>query len=173
MKLKELVFRDGLFKTERPAFRPQARTDAATIPAGLSRRRFIGTAAGAAGLIAGSGIGLPKLARAAGQPGFPQTVDADADDGPQHIPGGFANPALPSGCPSEILHFFGPGPTNENSTIWDFNGFVGVTSGTVSGTGNIAGQSQSFSGVAVDMRFMKGSYVGLDGKLHRGAFAFI
>ena len=97
----------------------------------------------------------------------------DADDGPQHIPGGFANPALPAGCPSEILHFFGPGPMNENSTVWDFNGFIGVASGTVSGTGNLAGQAQSFTGVDVDMRFMKGSYVGLDGNLHKGAFAFI
>lgn len=171
MNFKELLFPDRINDTAHPEFQPETRAAMAAFRSGFSRRRFIGTAAGAAGVIAGSGLGLPKLVRAAGQAGFPQVMDTD--DGPQHIPGGFANPALPSGCPSEILHFFGPGPTNENSTIWDFNGFIGVTTGTVSGTGNLAGQSQSLTSVAVDMRFMKGSYVGLDGNLHRGAFAFI
>lgn len=61
-----------------------------------SRRGFLQTAAGTAGLIAGSGIGLPKLARAAALPAFPQALDAD--DGPQHIPSGFPNPALPAGA---------------------------------------------------------------------------
>ncbi|HLI34517.1 MAG TPA: hypothetical protein VKW70_05690 [Terriglobia bacterium] len=174
MKFKEILFRHKLVGMDMPALSTNlfsAREATAGFRSMFSRRRFIETAAGADGLIAGSGIGLSRLARAAGSPGLPQTMDAD--DGPQHIPGGFANPALPAGCPSEILHFFGPGPMNENSTVWDFNGFIGVASGTVSGTGNLAGQAQSFTGVDVDMRFMKGSYVGLDGNLHKGAFAFI
>jgi len=174
MKFKEMFFWHRLVGMDTPALSShsfQAWESRAGFRSTFSRRRFIETAAGAAGLIAGSGIDLSLFARAAGSPGFPQMMDAD--DGPQHIPGGFANPALPAGCPSEILHFFGPGPMNENSTVWDFNGFIGVASGTVSGTGNLAGQAQSFTGVDVDMRFMKGSYVGLDGNLHKGAFAFI
>lgn len=134
----------------------------------FSRRRFLGTAAGAAGMAFSSGLALPVSARAAAQ-----ASTTGPDDGPQHLPGGFANPTLPSGCPSEIVHFFGPGPQNENSAIWDFNGFIGVATGLVNGTGNTGGTSQSFTGVHVDMRFMSGLYGGLDGNLHRGSFVFI
>jgi hypothetical protein len=153
MYLKERIVRRGLIE---PAF---------------SRRRFLFAATGTAGLLAGSELALPGIAKVARRSAFPQATDSD--DGPQHIPGGFANPALPAGCPSEILHFFGPGATNENATVWDFDGSVGVTSGTLTGTGSFAGQAQSFKGVAVDMRFLKGSYIGLDGNLHHAAFAFI
>lgn len=143
------------------------RSDGSLRPA-FSRRRFFESAA----LALGSGLTLPKSSRAAGQNAMSQPMEAD--DGPQHLPGGFANPALPSGCPSEIVHFFGPGPMNENSTVWDFNGVIGVAAGLVNGTGKLAGTTtQSFTGVHVDMRFMKGLYGGLDGNLHHGAFVFI
>jgi hypothetical protein len=169
MKLDQILLGSGFAGAGKPVSSiPQnARPTLTSSRFNFSRRHFFGAAAG---LAAGLGKGSSRLALAAGHPAPPL---ADADDGPQHIPGGFVNPALPKGCPSEVLHFFGPGPTNENSTVWDFNGFIGVTAGTVSGTGNRAGVAQSFTGVDVDMRFMKGSYVGLDGNLHRGAFAFI
>ncbi len=162
MKLDQILLGSGFAGAGEPvsSISQNARPTLISSRFNFSRRHFIGAAAGLAS----------RLAVAAGHPALPL---ADADDGPQHIPGGFVNPALPKGCPSEVLHFFGPGPTNENSTVWDFDGFIGVTAGTVSGTGNRARVAQSFTGVDVDMRFMKGSYVGLDGNLHRGAFAFI
>jgi hypothetical protein len=63
-----------------------------------------------------------------------------------------------------------PGPADqghEPSLITDFNGFDGVADFSGSATD---GSSNTFSG---DIRFMKGVYVGVDGKNHRGAFAFI
>lgn len=144
-----------------------------TTPA-LSRRRFLGAFATSAGMGLGSSIGMPMLARAAGRRAM-ELSSSDTDDGPQHLPGGISIAGQLSGCPSQlaIAHFFGPGATNENSTIWDFDGSIGVAAGLVNGTGNLGGTAQTFTGVHVDMRFLKGSYVGLDGMVHQGAFAFI
>jgi len=65
-----------------------------------------------------------------------------------------------------------PGPADqghEPSLITDFNGFSGGA--MFAGTGQDgAGNPLTFSG---DMRFMKGTYVGVDAKDHRGAFSFI
>jgi hypothetical protein len=142
--------------------------------AALSRRRFLGTFASTAGLGLGSSLGFPTLARAV-RPSLRELSSPDSDDGPQHLPGGISTgKELPS-CPSQlaVAHFFGPGAMNENSSIWDFDGYIGVAAGLVNGTGSLAGTPQSFTGVHVDMRFMSGRYIGLDGLVHRGAFVFI
>lgn len=76
MKFKEMLFRHrlvGMDTPTLPTYPFQARETMAGFRSTFSRRRFIETAAGTAGLIAGSGIGLAQLARAAGSPGFPQT----------------------------------------------------------------------------------------------------
>ena len=63
---------------------------------------------------------------------------------------------------------FFPQLGNELSTITDFNGVVGAAE--VQGTATGAGTTYDFD---VDMRFMKGRYITVDGKLHDAAFAFV
>jgi hypothetical protein len=57
----------------------------------------------------------------------------------------------------------------EPSTITDFNGLVGVAH--VQGTGT-DGHGHTLLWDA-DLRFMQGDYRGVDGRLHRGTFAFL
>ncbi len=123
----------------------------------ISRRQFLGTAAGAAGLLLGSSLLSP--ARAA--------VCAD----PRPIPGGFA----------EFGHFYhqcypdqDTADTEDPSTITDFNGHIGLAyvQGMGTHTDKMTG-TVSHLPYRVDLRFMKGVYVGQDGKQHHGAFAAI
>jgi hypothetical protein len=58
---------------------------------------------------------------------------------------------------------------NEPSVITDFKGFVGVAGGAGTGTD----ENGDALTLAFDYRFMAGKYVGVDGKHHRGGFAFI
>jgi hypothetical protein len=66
--------------------------------------------------------------------------------------------------PGTPFHVMFP-DSEEPSSITDFNGFVGATD--IQGTGT--------SGLLfdLDMRFMKGVYVGMDGRVHRGTFGFV
>jgi hypothetical protein len=123
----------------------------------ISRRQFLGTAAGAAGLLLGASLLSP--ARSA--------VCAD----PRPIPGGF----------SEFGHFYhqlypnqDTADTEDPSTITDFNGHIGMAyvEGTGTHTDKMTG-TVSHLPYRVDLRFMKGVYVGKDGKPHYGAFAAI
>ena len=69
------------------------------------------------------------------------------------------------------LAFFGPNVIP--GIIGDFNGFVGVAD--VQGTGTATypdGSSESLL-YDTDMRFMKGVYLGKDGKVHQGTFGFV
>ncbi len=75
------------------------------------------------------------------------------------------------------INFEFPGPAdkgNEPSLITDFNGFIGVidATGTGTGTDTTTGKKTSLFWAA-DNRFMTGVYVGVDGKKHKGTFAFI
>jgi hypothetical protein len=123
----------------------------------LSRRQFLGTAAGAAGLLLGSSFLSPARA-------------ADCAD-PRPIPGGF----------SEFGHFYhqlypngNTAHTEDPSTITNFNGHIGLA--YVEGMGT---HTDKMTGVVshlpyrVDLSFMKGVYVGVDSKTHHGAFAAI
>src|SRR5882757_2261688 len=69
------------------------------------------------------------------------------------------------------LPFFGPGL--DPSSITDFNGFVGVAD--VQGTGTATNPDGSTETLLfdTDMRFMRGTYVGQDGAVHKGAFGFV
>jgi hypothetical protein len=130
----------------------------------LSRRQFLGATAGAAGALATSSLWMPSLALAG---------DRVASVAPKPIGIGFA----PFGIP---IHHFGPlpvvGPTviNEPSQITDFNGFVGITRvrGTGTGTDTTTGATERLN-FQVDNGFMDGVYVGEDGNVHRGTFAFV
>ena len=130
---------------------------------GRSRRQFLQAAAGAAGVIVGSRLWMPGMARADnGGNVFPMPIPFSqklAGYGPFHFK--FPGPV------DEPGPFCGkPGPF-EPSVITDFNGFIGVAAG---GGGATDGSGRTF---AVDIRFMQGAYVGVDAKVHQGAFAVI
>ena len=139
----------------RPATRPRGHThfwDQA-----VSRRSFIRTAAGTAGLIAGSGLLMPTLARAS--KGSPI---------PNPIPGCTQIDGL--GC----FHFFFPAHAFEPASITDFNGFVGVVDGEGTGIGTDPESGQPIPlTFQCDTRFMTGEFVAKDGSHHQGTFGFI
>ena len=120
----------------------------------LSRRQFLGTTAGAAGLAVSSGLLTPRAARAGGCDNV----------NPNPIP--FSQMIAGYGP----FHTYNPGPADQGldpSQITDFNGFDGVAVFSGSATD---GSGNTLSG---HFGFMKGVYVGVDGKNHQGAFAFI
>lgn len=126
--------------------------------AALSRRQFMGTAAGVTGAVLTSGLWMPAL------------VSADSTTAANPIPGGIQ----PFGPGTEVFHIVLPGRGKEPSTITDLNGFVGLANvrglGTATNTRTGATSRLIYD---VDNRFMKGTFVGTDGKHHFGAFAFI
>jgi hypothetical protein len=71
------------------------------------------------------------------------------------------------------FHFPFFGPHVDPSSIGDFKGLVGVAD--VQGTGTAKNHDGSTETLLfdTDMRFMSGTYVGLDGAVHKGAFGFI
>jgi len=167
------------------------RADTDAPPGLVSRRRFFGASAGAAGAILGSALGTP----AAG--------DHDDDDSGDENHGGRACPAPepvpnigvppipdPTIATCTRTHGFFPGnvegdpaPTDptgpqtngrDPSTIFNFDGVIGQADLTLTGTGTdtTTGQSAPYD-FGCDMRFMAGRFVGTDGRVHKGAFAFI
>jgi len=129
----------------------------------ISRRRFLAATGAATGALALPGLWAPSVFAS----------DHVATVLPRPIPGG----VTPLG--HFIHHFppvpvFSPGPINEPSEITDFNGLVGQTRVTGSGTGKDTqtGATRRFS-FQVDNGFMSGLYVGEDGRRHRGTFAFV
>jgi len=137
----------------------------------LNRRGFLERAGLSVGAVAGVGL----LGRAASVPAFGSVAPA-ANQGrnsttvvdPQPIPGGLE--LLGPGTP--LFHVFLPGSGAEPSTITDFNGFIGWAAVGGQGTHTSGGVSSHLP-FESDMRFMIGEYVGVDGKHHHGAFAFI
>src|SRR5438128_2123991 len=126
----------------------------------LSRRQFIRTSAGATGAVLSSGLWLPALAHA----------HESGHVAPRPIPGGtrFLGPG------TELFHAYEPMHAAEPSSIFDFKGVVGVAhlQGTGTGTNTRTGTSTTLL-FDVDNRFMKGVYVGVDGKKHTATFGFI
>jgi len=89
------------------------------------------------------------------------------DTAPRPIPGGFSEtfdlvPADP------LIHVLPPSVGFEMSTITDFKGVVGAAE--IRGTAVGGGVTFDFD---ADMRFMKGHYIAMDGRLREGAFAFV
>ena len=124
----------------------------------MSRRQFVSTAAGATGVVLSSGLWMPAVAQA-------QASGSQVD--PKPIPGGFTAFGV-------FIHHFLPGPVNEPSQITDFHGVIGLANLKGTGTGIIKQTGASTPLLfAVDNRFMKGTYIGVDGERHRGTFAFI
>jgi hypothetical protein len=115
----------------------------------LSRRQIMRTAAVGSAVVLGSGFVAPGLAFAKKGPSAPRPIPE----------------TLFPGAPFHVL----PPDSEEPSTIYDFNGFIGATE--IQGTGTGGGTSGLL--FDVDMRFMSGVYVGTDGLVHRGAFSFV
>ena len=120
----------------------------------MSRRALMKGLAGVGAAAATGGFWMPALAQAG-----EKTTSA----APKPVPG---NPALGG------LHVYLPGENSEPSTITDLNGFVGIGAVTGKGTATLADGSTQRLFFEVDNRFMKGEFVGADGRLHHGTFAF-
>src|SRR2546425_4551657 len=154
----------------------------------VSRRRFFGITAGAAGGVLGSGLWTPGR----GEDG--------RDDHDEHgerrnsCPEQNAIPHINTGPPAAIggFRFFFPGPVDgspaatdpepqaahaagrDPSVIFDFAGVVGQADLNLTGTGtDTTTGATAHYGFHTDMRFMKGRFLGTDNRIHRGAFAFI
>jgi hypothetical protein len=122
----------------------------------VSRRQLLQRSAVALGGIAGLGLLDPS------------SVLGSVAAAPRPIPGGFDLNFNP--VPSDpFVHVLVPSVGFEMSTITDFNGVIGAseTQGTAQSSD---GSQYSFD---CDMRFMRGAYVGLDGRTHNGSFGFI
>jgi len=109
------------------------------------------------GAVAGSGLLWPTI--------------ASADRGtvaPKPLTYGFQPaPGLPT------FRFSNIAADSELSTITDFKGKVGCA--RVQGVGTATGPDRKTETLLydTDMRFMKGTYVGVDGDVHRGTFALV
>jgi hypothetical protein len=128
-------------------------------PPGMTRRRFVGTAAGTALLGGALGAGLLKPSLAAPKTSF----------GPVPIPAG-----------GGMFHVFPPGLNGvpedaEPSTITNLNGFVGLAylDGMVTQTNTETGEVLRLPFLTSDMRFMQGDFRGTDGRVHQGTFALV
>jgi hypothetical protein len=124
---------------------------------GPSRRVFIsGAAAVTAGASLGSGLLWPAAASAA----------------PFSVP-----PPRPTTATFTVngvtFHNVFPGPGVDPSSITDFKGLVGAAD--VRGTGTARNPDGSVETLLfdTDMRFMQGTYVGLDGRRHEATFGFV
>lgn len=124
--------------------------------AGISRAQFFKRGAVAVGAIAG--LGLLNARAALGDSGFD----------PKPIPGGFDENfnIVPS---DPFVHVLPPAIGFEMATISDFEGVIGA--GEIQGTARGSdGTDYTFD---TDMRFMRGSYIGMDGRLRVGSFGFV
>lgn len=123
----------------------------------LSRRQFLGAAGLAGGAVVTSSVWSPLIAEAAAVPAPPSPIP---------IPYG-------STVAGKLFHFLFPVANTDVSSIFNFNGVVGVADINGPGAGVHDGKPLSGATFGSDNRFMKGVYVGTDGKRHRGTFAFI
>ena len=129
----------------------------------LSRRKFLqGTGAAAGALLLGSQGWMPASASVPG-------------DTPKAIPGGFI--ADFCGLP-DTFHNFAPGvfdPLNtDRSGIFDFNGHIGYAIIDGTGTGHSTETNTTTPlPFEVDLRFMQGEYVGVDGRHRHATFCLI
>ena len=146
---------------------------------GISRRRFIHTAAaGATALAFGSGLSSRAFARADhighGEP-LPE---------PKPIPGGTDLSGLGLKPPYDFIHQFAPGPKGvvlpftgvplqglnvEPSTITAFDGATALAYHV----GKATGSDGKTYNLETDIRVMEGRYVSVEGTRRQGAFAEI
>jgi hypothetical protein len=137
-----------------------------------SRRTFLGTM-GSAGMALGATLLSPRTAYADGEDGDGQHASCALLN---PIPGGVA-PFKPFAI---FIHHNPLNPLvplaniNDPSQITDFHGFVGLTHirGGGTGTNTDTGETTPLAYQA-DMGFSQGKFIGTDGGLHKGSFAFV
>jgi len=122
----------------------------------LSRRAFMGGAAGVSAAAVSAGLLRPTAAFAA----KPFNATPRPTTTVQTI----------NGLDFHITNFE---PGMDPSTITDFNGFVGVADVQGTGIGTNSDGSTEMLLFDTDMRFMSGVYVGQDGRVHKGTFGFV
>jgi hypothetical protein len=115
---------------------------------------------GAAGLT-GTAIGGGLLTGVPAASAQTTTGDHLSSAAARPIPGGFQ--LTPGG---EVFHVFFPGE-GEPSLITDFKGDVAAA--VIDGRGTGANAAHAFE---VDVRFMDGTFIGLDGRRSRGTLTF-
>jgi hypothetical protein len=131
----------------------------------VGRRLFLQSSAGATVLALGAGFGAA----------LPASAAKGSLDSPTPIPGGTLLGQL-IGFPNDdiIYHFYFPAFGQEASTVTDFDGTVAAAEIQGSGTGkDTSTGATSTLYYDADMRFMQGSYIGVDGKLRQSTFGFI
>jgi hypothetical protein len=119
-----------------------------------------GTGAAASMLLLGSKGWMPASAAVPGST-------------PKAIPGGFTFPPL-----TEVFHNFAPNvfdpPNTDRSGIFDFNGHIGYAIIDGTGTGlNTQTNTATPLAFEVDLRFMTGEYVSVDGKHRHSTFCLL
>lgn len=124
----------------------------------MSRRNFLAAAGVAGGAAATSSIWMPQIAQAS------HSVP------PTPIPYGTTITG-PNG--DVLFHFQFPVANTDVSSIFNFKGVVGVADIEGPGVGVHNGKALEGAHFGSDNRFMKGVYIGTDGKRHHGTFAFI
>jgi hypothetical protein len=136
----------------------------------VSRRNLI---RGGAGTVLGAGLLCAK----------PAYADHDDDEQRERIRGPIINP-IPGGAkglaPFGVFVHHNPlnpaiplANVNDPSQITDFDGFVGLTHIRGGGTGTDALGNTTALAYQADMGFSQGKFIGTDGQLHRGTFAFV
>ena len=137
---------------------------------GLSRRSLL---RGSAGAVLGATLSYSKLVFADDDHGVDESA---ACVGPNPIPGGVVglkpygifihhNPLNPAKPLADI---------HDPSQITDFDGFVGLTHIRGGGTGtNTQTGATTMLAYQADMGFSQGTFVGTDGRKHRGTLAFV
>ena len=134
--------------------------------AGLSRRQFLGTAAGvtAFGAAVGAGLLSSSAAQAASStPGIGQVLPISSS---LEI------------FPGHSYHVQGPpftGVDADPSTVYNFNGASAIAfiSGTVERTNRKTGETRTLPYSFNDMRIMQGQVRGRDGHVRDGTFALV
>jgi hypothetical protein len=131
----------------------------------ISRRALLRGLAGTGAAVVGAGA----VGRGIGP------ARAADDPRPKPIPGGIV-------VGGQGYHVNNPGPMTGNdptaiadqSSLYDFDGVVACShiQGTGVGTDKTTGISQPMA-FDTDMRFMQGTYIGMDGKRREGSFGFI
>ena len=137
-------------------FTVAGRTLATAPRPGITRRQALERGAFAAGAVGGLGVwnAVPALAGGGSQP--------------RPIPGGFDESfnLVPK---DPFIHVLPPAFGIEPSTITDFHGVIAA--GEVQGRAR--GSDGSRYSFDCDMRFMRGEYVGMDGRRRIGSFGFV
>ena len=131
----------------------------------MARRQLFRAGAGIGALALGAGLGSA----------LPTAAAPSSNVAPKPIPTGSQWGPL-AGYPDDttVYHAYYPAFGQEVATITDFDGFVAATEVQGSGTGtNTSTGAASTLYFDADMRFMQGTYVGVDGKVHQGTFGFI